>query len=59
MSRENVWITFSSKRISRDIEKSWQKEIQRRVKEIDYGEVECIPWEEVRDRLYGNADAKD
>jgi len=21
--------------------------------------VECIPWEEIRDRFYGNANAKD
>ncbi len=44
---------------SHDIEEAWQKEIQRRVKEIDSDEVECIPWEEIRDRLYGNANAKD
>jgi putative addiction module component (TIGR02574 family) len=42
-----------------DIEEAWQKEIQRRVKEIHSGEVECIPWEEIRDRLHGNANAKD
>ncbi len=40
---------------SHDIEEAWQKEIQRRVKETDSGKVECIPWEEIRDRLYGNA----
>ncbi len=44
---------------SRDIEEAWQKEIQRRVQEVDSGKVECIPWEEIRDRLYGNANAKD
>ena len=33
------------------VERAWQTEIQRRLGEIDRGEVVCIPWEEVRDRL--------
>ncbi len=39
----------------RDIEHAWQHEIDKRLREIDTGVVECIPWEQVRDRLYGNA----
>ncbi len=39
----------------RDVEAAWQHEIDKRVREIDEGVVECIPWEQVRDRLYGNA----
>ncbi len=35
----------------RDVEIAWQEEIQRRLGEIDRGEVTCVPWEEVRDRL--------
>ncbi|HEX9730801.1 MAG TPA: addiction module protein [Thermoanaerobaculia bacterium] len=34
-----------------DVELAWQQEIQRRLAEIDRGEVACVPWEEVRDRL--------
>ncbi len=34
-----------------DVEVAWQQEIQRRLDEIDRGEVVCVPWEEVRDRL--------
>ena len=42
-----------------DVELAWQKEIGKRLKEIDSGAVECIPWEEVRNRLYENANAQD
>jgi putative addiction module component (TIGR02574 family) len=34
-----------------EVELAWQQEIQRRLGEIDRGEVVCVPWEEVRDRL--------
>ena len=39
----------------REIEQAWQYEIDRRLGEIVSGVVNCIPWEEVRDRLYRNA----
>jgi putative addiction module component (TIGR02574 family) len=42
----------------RDIELAWQTEIDRRLLEIDSGTVKCIPWEQVRDRLYRNADVQ-
>ena len=38
-----------------DVEVAWQKEIQRRVMEVDKGVVDCIPWEVVRERLRRNA----
>lgn len=34
-----------------NVEEAWQQEIQRRLSEIDRGEVECVPWEEVRSRM--------
>jgi putative addiction module component (TIGR02574 family) len=34
-----------------EVELAWQKEISRRLAQIDSGEVKCIPWEEARDRL--------
>ena len=37
-----------------DVEVAWQEEIHRRVMEVDKGVVDCIPWEEVRDRLRRN-----
>ncbi len=34
-----------------DAEQAWQEEIQRRLQQIDRGEVKTIPWEEVQRRL--------
>lgn len=42
-----------------DVELAWQKEIDKRLREIDSGAVECIPWEDVRSKLYQNANAQD
>ncbi len=35
-----------------DVEAAWAEEIERRVRQIDTGEVKTIPWEEVRAKLY-------
>ncbi len=35
----------------RNVEEAWQQEIQRRLSELDRGDVECVPWEEVRNRM--------
>ncbi len=40
---------------SLEVDEAWHKEIERRVNEIDSGEVRCIPWEDIRNRLYKNA----
>ncbi|MBN1459916.1 MAG: addiction module protein [Armatimonadetes bacterium] len=42
-----------------EVERAWQTEVARRVQGVDSGEVECLPWEAVRDRLYRNAQASD
>jgi len=34
-----------------DVEQAWQEEIQRRLQQINRGEVKTIPWEEVQRRL--------
>lgn len=34
-----------------DVEQAWQEEIQKRLQQIDRGEVKTIPWEEVQRRL--------
>ena len=34
------------------VEVAWAEEIERRVRQIDSGEVTTIPWEEVRAKLY-------
>lgn len=36
---------------SLEVEKAWHDEIEKRLKQIQSGEVECVPREEVRDRL--------
>lgn len=34
------------------VEAAWAEEVERRVRQIDSGEVKTIPWEEVRAKLY-------
>jgi putative addiction module component (TIGR02574 family) len=34
-----------------DVELAWQEEIQKRLQQIDRGEVKTIPWEDVQRRL--------
>ena len=41
--------------IDSDVEVTWQREVQKRISEIEKGEVACMPWEEVRERLRGNS----
>ena len=35
-----------------NVEAAWSEEIERRVRQIDAGEVTTIPWEDVRAKLY-------
>jgi len=42
----------------RDVEIAWQHEAQRRLSQIDRGEVVCIPWEQVLHRLRENSHEK-
>lgn len=34
-----------------DVEQAWQEEVQRRLQQLERGEVKAIPWEEVQRRL--------
>jgi putative addiction module component (TIGR02574 family) len=34
-----------------DVESAWKQEVAARVAALDAGEIETIPWSEVRDRL--------
>ena len=34
-----------------DVEQAWQEEVQRRLGQIERGEVKTIPWEVVQKRL--------
>jgi putative addiction module component (TIGR02574 family) len=40
------------------VEAAWSEELERRIRQIDSGEVETIPWEDVRARLYARLHAK-
>jgi putative addiction module component (TIGR02574 family) len=42
-----------------EVEVAWQREIQRRIDAVDKGEVSCIPWEHVLQRLRGNSHVTD
>lgn len=35
------------------VEAAWAEEIERRVRELETGEVETVPWEDVKNRLLG------
>ena len=41
---------------SREVDEAWHLEMESRIRQIDSGEVQCIPWEEIRNRLYRNAE---
>jgi putative addiction module component (TIGR02574 family) len=41
-----------------DVEAAWSDEIKRRVAELESGNVETIPWEEVRRRLLDRLNAR-
>jgi len=34
------------------VEEAWTAEIQRRFAELKSGEIQTVPWEDVRDRLF-------
>ena len=41
-----------------DVEAAWSDEIKRRVADLDAGNVETIPWEEVRQQLLDRLNAR-
>ena len=44
--------------VDKNVELAWQEEVTRRLREIDSGAAQCIPWEEVRDQLRRNVSAE-
>lgn len=40
------------------VEAAWAEEVERRVRDIDSGAVQTIPWEEVRAKLYARLNEK-
>lgn len=41
-----------------DVERAWALEIERRLAQIDAGEVELTPWEEVKEKLLGRPERR-
>ena len=41
---DKLWMSAEP---SAEVEAAWDAEIDRRIREIDAGEVECVPWEQV------------
>jgi putative addiction module component (TIGR02574 family) len=42
---------------SSEVEKAWEEEVSRRIRQIDEGNADMIPWEEVRKELHKIQDA--
>lgn len=40
------------------IEEAWRQEVAARLAQLDAGEVQTIPWREVRDRLFARLGAR-
>ena len=51
-------ISSLDKQPDEEVEKAWQAEINRRIDEVESGKVQCIPWEEVLEKLRANARAQ-
>lgn len=43
--------------VEEGVEAAWLEEIERRMAELDSGDAELIPWDEVRERLLKRLDA--
>ena len=41
-----------------DVDAAWAAEIEKRVAELDAGDAKAIPWEEVRQRLINQLNAR-
>lgn len=44
--------------VDENVDRAWQIEIENRIRNLDSGVARSIPWEEVRDRLYRNANVQ-
>lgn len=41
------------------VEAAWAEEIERRVKQLDSGEVKTVPWKDLKDRLLTQEHARE
>ena len=45
---DKLWVSAQSEE---DVDAAWDAEIARRIRQIDSGEVECLPWDTVMSDL--------
>ena len=45
---DKLWLSVHSKE---EVDAAWDAEIAGRIRQVDSGEVECIPWEEAMAEL--------
>lgn len=45
---EMLWLSVDS---AEEVDAAWDEEIARRIRQIDAGDVECVPWETVMAEL--------
>ena len=45
---DKLWLSVNSKE---EVDAAWDAEIARRIDQLDAGEVECIPWDTVMEKL--------
>jgi putative addiction module component (TIGR02574 family) len=45
---DKLWLSVHSQE---EVDAAWDAEIARRIRQIDSGEVECVPWETVMAEL--------
>ena len=43
-------ISNLGEKIDKNVQAAWDKEIERRIKELDSGRAKTVPWAEVRER---------
>ncbi len=47
---DKLWASAHS---AAEVDAAWEAEIERRIRQIDGGEVQCIPWETVMAEMRG------
>ena len=45
---DKLWLSVNSKE---EVEAAWDAEIERRIRQLDAGEVECVAWDDVMAEL--------
>ncbi len=45
---DKLWLSVNSKE---EVEAAWDAEIERRIQQLDAGEIECIAWDDVMAEL--------